>query len=633
MGSRTRERIVEDLLQMKSDNSFHTVDIRNKLYAAIRKRDNDRNLIEILEFAKNAGQTTFRDVLISTNKSEGSALHCATIIRNVHALTTLLNATKDLRDHNTTLIELLLSRDELGETALHYAARTSNFTDNKENVAVAKELLNTAEGIKDNDVTLKQLLLSRDEFEETALHDAAKVGDVNIVEILLDFAKKFKHYGQFYSSGEIHDWISPSISLIKELLLSRDEFGDTALHSAAKVGSINVVSTLLLAAYYTKRKVLEKLLISTNILGDTVLHSAAKEGDVNVVNTLLLVADYTKRKVLEKLLISTNKSNQTALHDVAERWYNCIISWNEDICREKYTRTLENLLLAARHADVLLESSGNATVFYTNLENDIGAFINFLKNTKYVKNYTLKKLLSLPSALGKYTLYENDNITLAQLISFEEEGAIQGLSCNEKHTNPIRSKRSIHQELENVIDQDSSDNLANTEHENVDAKSSGWLQWLANWFKSLEWPSFNIFTGADAVMITDKIVHSEEYEYLNQTNYIAPSISNVGRALNSSNVPLISNDNNDTVQKDIQGVALDNFGNTVLFAVFLMKMLNLTKIFDINTPLYNHGNNYILPKPDHTDMKVNLLVLNDNLSEDDLINLLFQGDVREYEPE
>lgn len=163
------------------------------------------------------------------------------------------------------------SANEAKMTALHYAAKNKH-------VNLVKKLLADPNA---------NPCVKGDRRDDTPLHTAARVGAVDIVQVLLRTGKVKVNVTNSYNYTAIHCATHEGhLNVIDELLNApdvdpcmRDLDDDTPLHLAARYGHKNIVQRLMGSSY-------EDLNI-VNKTNQTPLHRAAEHGHIDVVDLFL----------------------------------------------------------------------------------------------------------------------------------------------------------------------------------------------------------------------------------------------------------------------------------------------------------------------------------------------------------
>lgn len=184
--------------------------------------------------------------------------------------------------------------DDLGNSVLHHAVTGGSWT-------AVNRLLSDDGHPKIDDVNFRK---------DTALHIAAAKRILGILELLLTHA----HRSPGLKNEELETPLSIAAAggaeqivaqlLAKssevEIINSKDIFGQTALHLAAKCGSVGIVEQLLLL------KGIESMHLDTDRF--LPVHRAAANGHAEIVSLLLGTGDSTN------IINSQNRSGQTLLH-------------------------------------------------------------------------------------------------------------------------------------------------------------------------------------------------------------------------------------------------------------------------------------------------------------------------------
>lgn len=188
------------------------------------------------------------DLIKAVNDDRETVLHRAAFHKRPAIVRTVLDYIP--RGERYSVLEM---RNIHGETALHVAARSGD-------VGVVFKLLGAIS------LSLNQLdfIKIKNQCEVTALHVAAGCGRANVIEALLVFLKEQKKR--------------------LEIVKMCDQRGATALHYAADCGHADVVDKLLGELSHDGRWSLIQQ--STN-KGATALHYAADRGHIDVVLKLL----------------------------------------------------------------------------------------------------------------------------------------------------------------------------------------------------------------------------------------------------------------------------------------------------------------------------------------------------------
>jgi hypothetical protein len=143
--------------------------------------------------------------------------------------------------------------------------------------------------------------------DKTQLHEAAEEDNVGIIEFLLNSL----------NTGE-------SISAVKELLLAKDNQGQTAWHKAAEEGHVEVLNKLWVWAKELQlepEELRNEVLLLRDMYDNTAWYKAAEKGHVEVLNKL---CDWAKdlqlkpEELKNEVLLSKYKYNETAWHKAAE---------------------------------------------------------------------------------------------------------------------------------------------------------------------------------------------------------------------------------------------------------------------------------------------------------------------------
>jgi len=151
---------------------------------------------------------------------------------------------------------MLLAQDKRGKTAWQLAVRNGR-------IMVLERLLDWAKEMQLNPREVRnKLLLYQEEDGRNAWFLAAKSGNVNVLEELWFLAKE---------KGNLEE--------MKYLLLSQNEFGQTALHLAAECGGsvLEKLWDFAKVAQLNQDELQNKLLLTKDKCGNTAWLRAAKE--------------------------------------------------------------------------------------------------------------------------------------------------------------------------------------------------------------------------------------------------------------------------------------------------------------------------------------------------------------------
>ncbi|KAL8525590.1 hypothetical protein ACS0TY_015000 [Phlomoides rotata] len=266
-----------------------------------------------------------------TGKRDDTALHSAARAGQIGSIREII----DGADNEEELRDLLSKQNSAGETALFVAAEYGYFE-------VVREM------IKHYDLA-EAGIKARNGFD--ALHIAAKQGDLEVVEVLLEAQPELSMTVDTANTTALHtaaaqghvDIVNYFLDSVTNLATIAKSNGKTALHSAARNGHVRILCALLdkepaittrvdkkrqtalhMAVKGQNLEVVQKLInvdpSTINMVdtkGNTALHIATRKGRAQIVKMLLSQKE-TDTKVV-------NRSNETAL-DTAEKMGNSDIT-------------------------------------------------------------------------------------------------------------------------------------------------------------------------------------------------------------------------------------------------------------------------------------------------------------------
>jgi ankyrin repeat protein len=238
-----------------------------------------------------------------------TALHKAANEGNVHIVGFLIQKlcdwAKELQLKPEKLrSKVLLSKNDFGNTAWHLAAEGGQ-------VAILKKLWKWAKELHLKPEELRyELLLSKIKNGYTAWHMAAEGGQVAILEKLWNWANELQ--------------IKPE-EIRNDVLLSKSENGYTVWHMAAKNGQVKILEKLcnwVKELQLKPEEIRNEVLLSKSKNGYTAWHLAAEGGQVAILEKLWNLAKEPQLKpeeIINGVLLSKNKNGDTAWHLAAER--------------------------------------------------------------------------------------------------------------------------------------------------------------------------------------------------------------------------------------------------------------------------------------------------------------------------
>ena len=152
----------------------------------------------------------------------------------------------------------------------------------------AGDLPNYQDEVKMDAVGILECMKEKNETKETPLHKAAKTGQTQFVEALLDLNQK--------SGSEVE-------SMLEQLLMEKDQNANTPLHLATQkaktsLGRTKEVAKILLAYIRDHAKDQMKYLTKKNSFGWTPFSGAVSGGDLEMVEDMLRELTDTERRVV-----------------------------------------------------------------------------------------------------------------------------------------------------------------------------------------------------------------------------------------------------------------------------------------------------------------------------------------------
>lgn len=243
------------------------------------------NLSKIKEILQNCDNVTCRNLLLKRNQDGETALYVAA--ENGHAL--VVGEFLKYLDLHTASIGA-----RSGYDPFHIAARQGH-------VEVLDEFLRT----------FPNLAMTADPSNTTALYTAATQGNINVVNILLETDSNLAKIARNNGKTALHAAARMGhLEVVKALLQKNssisfrtDRKGQTALHMAVKGQNQDIVIELL--------KPDSSVLSLEDSKGNTALHIATKKGRTQIVSCLLLFEGVNVNAI--------NKAGETAL-DIAQKF-------------------------------------------------------------------------------------------------------------------------------------------------------------------------------------------------------------------------------------------------------------------------------------------------------------------------
>jgi len=265
-------------------------------------------------------------------------LHQAAQEGHTHIIRYLLDSLK-AGQHLEIMCDLFLMKDEMGQTAWHLSAESSNLT-------TPEELWDWAKEVKLN--RQDDLLLAKDKNDQTAFHLAAWNERSGVIRKLLKCAEAelsqqelknlllakdkegktiwhlaaWKNYSHIFQ--ELMEWAKKANlnqQEFKAVLLEKDEGGQTPWHSATLNNHPEVYEwvTEMIKNPEEQKKLLKELFLDKDYDGQTIWHLAARSIYPDVFKKLLDVADKAlSKEELWPLLLTKDMMGQTAWHLSAE---------------------------------------------------------------------------------------------------------------------------------------------------------------------------------------------------------------------------------------------------------------------------------------------------------------------------
>ncbi|XP_058449448.1 ankyrin-3-like [Malaya genurostris] len=270
--------LVKILIERGSSVMAKDINGRIPLHIAIEK--NAKKIIEIL--LKHELAT---EMLLTSDKYEQTALHLATFYDNYEIVNILIEHGAPVMAKNTN-----------GKIPLHIAI--------EKNAKKVIEIL-----LKHEQAT--EMLLTSDKYEQTALHLAAISDNYELVNILIErglsvMAKDIDGEIPFHTAIQKNAKKVIEILLkheqATEMLLTSDNFGQTALHLAAISDNYEIVNILIDRGLSVMAK---------NINGRIPLHIAIEKNAKKVIEILL------KHELATEMLLTSDKFELTTLHIAA----------------------------------------------------------------------------------------------------------------------------------------------------------------------------------------------------------------------------------------------------------------------------------------------------------------------------
>jgi len=209
----------------------------------------------------------------------------------------------------------------LGEDAgviLHRAVREGNAN-------IAGILLDSGQAAEHTD-TVNKLLLAQDEGRKTAWHLAALGGNMQLLELLQNWAKeKLKR-------EEINN----------KLLLAKDKRGRTAWHVAAEDGKLDILQKVweLANENLIAEEISNKLLLATDMFGKTAWQKALDRGDLDLIKEMWEEAkeNVSTEELKNLMLLATDGEGKTAWHMAGEKSKLDLLEKAWEWAKEKLTR-------------------------------------------------------------------------------------------------------------------------------------------------------------------------------------------------------------------------------------------------------------------------------------------------------
>ena len=231
-------------------------------------------------------------------------LHEAATEDNARIIGFLLDSLKS-GEHSNALKEMLLAKDYYGQTAWHVAAEAGH-------MKVVEGLWIWAKAQLSSHELKSEFLFGQDRRGRTAWHVAAQWGRVQMLVKLWDWAKELQ--------------LKPE-ELSNELWLPKGDFDQTAWQLAAVEGHVEVLERLWGWAKELKLKLEElrnEVWLSKDEFDQTAWNMAAKRGYVEILEKLWDWAKELQLKPEElrkEVWLSQGELNRTAWHMAAQRGY------------------------------------------------------------------------------------------------------------------------------------------------------------------------------------------------------------------------------------------------------------------------------------------------------------------------
>ena len=293
-----------------------------------------------------------------------------------------------LKDDDKSLMQTLMRKDTLNNTALYYAC-------DRNHIDVIKVVF---QHLKDKHNLLQQLLMVKNsKTNNTLIHLACNGYHSDVLTII------FEHF-------------KCKNAQFRKIALQRNENNDTILHVACVEGDKDVV-TKVICHVASHKNILKDMLIAKN--KTTPLHFICEKGYIEIIQ--LMLSQFTDNAELKELLLMKDDSNQTVFH----------VS-----CKEGHTDVVRAIMQCIKnnhdliHAVVFAKDADDSTIFHWASRYNHPKILNIIfehlntKNGDFIRKMATMKDGEGTTILHMACVYGHEDVTKVILEQVKNDTAL-----------------------------------------------------------------------------------------------------------------------------------------------------------------------------------------------------------------